>query len=85
MTPEKIVLPNGQEINKLPDGSGFFVMDMDDCKPIPKERTINADDAAWLLTLLDLAIPNPKLGEAGDWEGKGREAARKLLTFGTRQ
>lgn len=37
-----------------------------------------AGDAAWLLVLLDNAVPRDP-GSNMDWEGKGREYARSLL------
>lgn len=40
---------------------------------------VSKEEAAWLLTLVDNAVPAGTPGSPMDWEGRGRAQARKIL------
>jgi len=42
--------------------------------------TLTADDVAWLLVLLDNAVPREPGGQT-DWEGTGRRVAESILGY----
>jgi len=45
-----------------------------------REITLPADDVAWLLVLLDNAVPREP-GGSTDWEGTGRLVAESILGY----